>query len=88
MTKTDIIEILNNVKSGEISTDEALSLLKIMPYDDLDYAKIDLYSPYILNNDQRPSMIVFRGMEPELFSHFENVFQSVWNDEASTTFIT
>lgn len=52
-----------------------------------DYAKIDLYSPYILNNDQRPSMIVFRRMEPELFSHFENVFQSVWNDEASTTFI-
>ena len=43
MNKTSIIEILNNVKSGEISPNEALSLLKIMPYDNLDYAKIDYH---------------------------------------------
>lgn len=53
----------------------------------LDYLKVDLYSPYVSNNGQRPSMIVFRIVEPELFEHFESVFNRVWNDEDNSTFV-
>lgn len=53
----------------------------------LDYLKVDLYSPYISNNGQRPSMIVFRIVEPDLFDHFETVFSNVWNDENNSTFV-
>lgn len=53
----------------------------------LDYLKVDLYSPYISNNGQRPSMIVFRIIDPDLFEHFETVFSRVWNDEDHTAFV-
>jgi len=39
--KMDIEEILFKVKSGDISIDEAIKLLKILPYEDLGYAKLD-----------------------------------------------
>lgn len=53
----------------------------------LDYLKVDLYSPYVSNNGQRPSMIVFRIVEPDLFEHFDTVFNRVWNDEDNSTFV-
>lgn len=40
---TDIKEILSKVQSGEISVDEALLSIKKQPFEDLDYAKIDLH---------------------------------------------
>ena len=37
----DVNEILENVRSGQIKIEEAEELLKKLPYEDLDYAKID-----------------------------------------------
>lgn len=53
----------------------------------LDYLKLDLYSPYISDNGQRPSVIIFRIAEPDLFDHFENIFTRVWNDEDNSSFV-
>lgn len=53
----------------------------------LDYLKVDLYSPYISSNGRRPSIIIFRMAEPDLFEHFEMVFNRIWNDEENSAFI-
>lgn len=34
-------QLLNNVKSGELQTDEAIKQLKKLPYEDMDYVKLD-----------------------------------------------
>lgn len=41
MDSENLKEFLENVKSGEISVDEAVERLKYLPYTDLGYAKID-----------------------------------------------
>ena len=38
-----IKKVLDQVASGEMSTDEALKLLKNEPFDDIGYAKVDLH---------------------------------------------
>jgi len=40
---TDIRRTLEAVKSGEISVDDALLMLKKEPFEDLGYAKVDLH---------------------------------------------
>ena len=39
----DIRKILERLKTGEISIDEALVDLKTEPFDDIGYAKVDLH---------------------------------------------
>lgn len=39
----DIKDILERVKSGELSTDDALLKLKKAPFEDIDFAKLDLH---------------------------------------------
>ncbi len=41
--KTEIKEILEKVKSGEISVDDALLKIKTEPYEDIGFAKVDLH---------------------------------------------
>lgn len=41
MDKYELKDILDKVASGDISTDEAMSKIKLQQYDDLDFAKID-----------------------------------------------
>lgn len=41
--KTETKKILEGVKNGSVSVDDALLLLKSAPYKDIDYAKIDLH---------------------------------------------
>lgn len=53
----------------------------------LDYVKVDLYSPFIENNGERPSMYIFRNSTPELFKHFSKVFERMWKDERYSTFV-
>lgn len=53
----------------------------------LDYVKVDLYSPFIENNGERPSMYIFRNSTPELFKHFSKVFEDMWKDERYSTFV-
>lgn len=40
---TEIREILNNVKEGALSVEEALIKLKTQPFEDIGYAKVDLH---------------------------------------------
>lgn len=39
----DIRDILNKVKSGEVSVDEAMLSVKKAPFEDIDYAKVDMH---------------------------------------------
>ena len=41
--KTEIKTLLEGVKAGSVSVDEALLMLKTAPYDDLGFAKVDLH---------------------------------------------
>ena len=41
--KTEIKTLLEGVKNGNVSVDEALLKLKTAPYDDLGFAKVDLH---------------------------------------------
>ena len=43
MNKKDIISLLNGVKAGDISVDDAVLSLKQAPFEDLGYAKIDTH---------------------------------------------
>ena len=43
--KTEIKKILEAVRDGSLSVDEALTKLKLGPYEDLGYAKVDLHRP-------------------------------------------
>jgi NCAIR mutase (PurE)-related protein len=43
MNKEGLIKLLNEVKSGEKSIDDALDILKDLPFKDLDFAKIDYH---------------------------------------------
>lgn len=39
----DIRELLENVKNGEVDVDEALLKLKLKPFEDIGYAKVDMH---------------------------------------------
>lgn len=41
--KTEVKQILEKVQSGSLSVDEALLKLKMSPYEDLGYAKVDMH---------------------------------------------
>lgn len=41
------------------------------------HIKVDLYSPYTNNDDNRPSFMVYKSENPELYAHFENVINAV-----------
>ena len=43
MNKDELKELLEKVACGEVSTDEALTKIKLQPYEDLGYAKIDCH---------------------------------------------
>ena len=43
MEETDLKNLLNNVKDGAISIDDALLKLKEAPYEDIGFAKLDTH---------------------------------------------
>ena len=43
MNKDELREMLERVSSGTLSVDEAITKIKLQPYDDLDFAKIDTH---------------------------------------------
>lgn len=53
----------------------------------LDYVKVDIYSPLISDDNNRPSMIVFSRTNGMLFAHFEETFQKIWNKEDASFFL-
>ena len=42
---TSIKNLLENVKNGSVSVDEALLKLKEAPFEDIGFAKVDLHRP-------------------------------------------
>lgn len=63
--------------------------LMIFKFEDelLDFVKLDLYSPFIADNSERPSMYILRKSNPKMFEHFQEVFDHVWNDERYSQFV-
>ncbi len=59
---TDIKKLLEDVQNGRVSAQEALLKLKLEPYEDLGYAKIDLHRPV---RQGAPEVIYGAGKTPE-----------------------
>lgn len=51
------------------------------------YIKIDIYSPLINENSDRPSMYIFQETTPELYNHFSDVFDKMWKYDSYASFI-
>ncbi len=60
--KTEVKEILESVQSGAISVDDALLKLKMSPYEDIGYAKIDMHRKI---RNGFPEVIYGAGKTPE-----------------------
>ena len=60
--KTEVKQILEDVQSGEMSVDEALMKLKMSPYEDIGYAKIDMHRKI---RKGFPEVIYGAGKTPE-----------------------
>lgn len=53
----------------------------------LDYIKVDIYSPFLDDNRDRPTMYVLRRANPDLFMHFKQVFENMWKSDEFSRFI-
>ncbi len=62
MTEQTIRKLLEQVRAGKVSVDEAILGLKHMPYEDLDYAKVDHHRGL---RQGMPEVILGRGKHPE-----------------------
>lgn len=60
--KTEVKQILEDVQSGEMSVDKALMKLKMSPYEDIGYAKIDMHRKI---RKGFPEVIYGAGKTPE-----------------------
>lgn len=63
--------------------------LFIMKFDDesLDYVKVDIYSPMIDDNKDRPCFYVFKQTDPLLFQYFAITFEKMWKNDDYSYFI-
>ena len=52
-----------------------------------DYMKVDIYSPFVSENTERPSFYVFRNSDPMLFNHFDVTFEKMWKNDEYSFFI-
>ena len=71
-------------------TDMPLSYsLFIVKFEDesWDYMKVDIYSPFVSENTERPSFYVFRNSDPMLFNHFDVTFEKMWKNDEYSFFI-
>jgi hypothetical protein len=62
MTETALRELLDSVRSGQRSVDEALSRLRILPFEDLGFAKVDHHRAIRCGF---PEVIYCEGKTPE-----------------------
>jgi NCAIR mutase (PurE)-related protein len=62
MNKSEILQLLNKVKTGDITPDEALLKLKTAPFDDLGYAVVDHHRAL---RKGAPEVIYGAGKTPE-----------------------
>ena len=62
MTKEHVLELLNQVKDGKLSPEEAVLKLKLSPFQDIGYAKIDRHREL---RQGAPEIIFGQGKTPE-----------------------
>lgn len=98
MLSTVSIETLKNMKKSETNKCKIEAkqtkmflpyALLIVKYEDMkqDFMKVDLYSPYIIDREERPALYLYRYIHKELFEHFQKVFYHIWNDDDASAFI-
>ena len=61
MEENDLKKLLNNVKNGAISIDDALLKLKEAPYEDIGFAKLDTYTSGFQNSE-----LIIIGARPSI----------------------
>ena len=64
---SDIRKLLEGVQSGAVSVDEALLKIKMTPFEDIGYAKVDLHRKY---RQGAAEVIYGAGKTPEQFAGF------------------
>lgn len=79
---TEVRQILEGVKQGSISVDDALLKLKTEPFDDLGYAKVDLHRKI---RQGLPEVIYGAGKTPEQISGILEAMQKNGQDRILIT---
>jgi len=77
MNKNEMMEFLKQVKSGDISLEEAEEYLKDLPYRDLDFAKLDLHRGI---RSGYPEVIYCQGKNRE---HLKKIVQTMMERDAN-----
>ena len=57
----DIRSVLEQVRDGQLTTEQALELLRDLPYEDLGYARIDHHRPLRTGS---PEVVLGKGKTP------------------------
>lgn len=80
----DVVEL--HVKTTCVALPYAIFIVKNEDRE-LDYIKVDLYSPYILDKKDRLCFYIFRNVQQNLYKHFQTVFYNIWNDDKNSKFV-
>ena len=80
--KSDIKDILEKVRTGEMEIDDALLMLKKQPFEDIGYAKVDLHRGI---RQGAPEVIYGAGKTPEQIS---GIINTMLSNDTGTILIT
>ena len=88
MDRSKLEDLLSQVKSGEIEVDEALQRLQSLPYEDLDYARLDLHRDL---RQGLPEVVFCQNKTPEqvaaimekLWEHHDRVLGTLVSQETA-----
>ncbi|MCK5861000.1 MAG: nickel pincer cofactor biosynthesis protein LarB [Candidatus Hydrogenedentes bacterium] len=87
MDEKNILELLNGVSAGNLSPNNALEKLRSLPFEDMDFAKVDLHRPL---RKGYPETIFCQGKTPEqiaaislrMIEHGQNVLGTRCSQDA------
>ena len=82
MGKQEILGILQNVQNGALTPDEAMLKLRLEPFEDLGYAKVDHHRKI---RQGTPEVIYGAGKTPE---HIAGIVDAMWAKGQRTILIT
>lgn len=82
MSNSEILQILNEVKNGGLSPDEAMLKLRLEPFEDLGYAKVDHHRKI---RQGTAEVIYGAGKTPE---QIRGIVESMWQRGQKTILIT
>ena len=89
MKKSDLEKLLNDVKDGQVTPAEAVEKLKILPFSDLGYARIDHHREL---RTGYPEIVFCQGKSVEhvkgIFTHISSTGQQVFGTRATEEMFT